>query len=94
MQGPLLKEHILSGEEFLILIAKKEAHLIIRIAKENPLINIRAGIRVNSDIGANYISRFGIEPGGDSFDRIVSLISNAKNIKLSGVHCHISRQGD
>lgn len=89
-KGPLLKEHILSGGIFNI-DSEEEAHLIIRIAKENPLINIRAGIRVNSDIGANYISRFGIELGGESFDRIVSLLKQCQNIQLSGVHCHISR---
>lgn len=89
-KGPFLKEHILSGGLFNI-DSEDEALQIVKVAKENPSFNIQVGIRVNSDIGAGYISRFGIELGGESFDRVVSLLKQFRNIHLVGLHCHISR---
>lgn len=89
-KGPLLKEHILSGGLFNI-DSEDEALEIIEVANANPHVDIQVGIRVNSDIGAGYISRFGLELGSETFERVVSLLKQCRNIHLAGLHCHISR---
>lgn len=43
------------------------------------------------DIGAGYISRFGLEKDSESFRRTIDCLKACGNVVLSGVHCHISR---
>ena len=49
----------------------------------------RIGLRVNLDLGQNFISRFGMNiPDVEAAFQIVSSIPN---LSIAGLHCHISR---
>lgn len=89
-KGKLLEEHVLHGGLFNI-DNEEETCRIIDIAKRNKDTSIKVGIRVNSDVGAGFVSRFGIELDSPSFINTVSLLNQIDNIKLVGLHCHISR---
>lgn len=89
-KGEKLEEHLLSGG-ISNVDNVDEAIRIIVLADKNPDIIIRVGMRINSDIGANYVSRFGVELDSDEMHYIVRLFSTKKNICLCGVHCHVSR---
>ena len=49
----------------------------------------RCGLRVNLDVGQNFVSRFGM----DERDIHVAFeqVSKVANLTISGLHCHISR---
>ena len=68
-----------------------EAERIIVLAKSNPQKKIRVAIRLNFDVNAGYVSRFGIETNSDSLDIVFKRLKQFKNIKICGLHCHISR---
>lgn len=89
-KGELLEEHLLNGGISNIDSAE-EANRVIAIAKENPDHLIKVGLRINSDIGANYISRFGLELDSDDLSEVVSCLQKQVNIRIAGIHCHISR---
>ena len=69
----------------------QEATRVLRLAEQNPGKTISVGIRLNFDIGANYISRFGVEFGGDELKQIVDDFDKVENIRITGFHCHMSR---
>ena len=43
------------------------------------------------DLGANFISRFGMVDGSPELLETVKIIRETENLKLIGLHCHISR---
>ena len=69
----------------------EEVKRICRYAKQHAHANLQVGIRLNMDVGVNFISRFGFEPNSKALDYAISLIKENKNINVVGVHCHISR---
>lgn len=89
-KGNLLEQFILNGgvcnidNEF-------EAERITQLAKDNPSIYIKVGIRINTDIGAGFISRFGVDPDSSAMDNILRMIKSQPNLSLVGVHMHVSR---
>lgn len=89
-KGPMMETHILNGGICNIdnII---EAHQVIEIAKQNPCTTIKIGIRINSDIGAGFTSRFGIDIYRDDIDDVVNMIKSQHNIQLVGLHMHVSR---
>lgn len=89
-KGELLDEHLLNGGVSNI-DSRDEALRIIELAKKNPKVEIRVGIRVNADVGANFISRFGIELNDEKFGETVRILELVPNIKIIGLHCHVSR---
>lgn len=89
-KGDMLTEHLLNGG-ISNIDNEHEAITIASIAKLNPDKHIHVGIRLNLDIGANYISRFGLELDSPSLDKVLSILNKYDNISLCGVHCHISR---
>ena len=90
VKGKLLNEHLLNGG-IANIDNITEANRIVNIAEENPTIKIKVGIRVNLDVGAGYISRFGLELDSNEFTETIKLLKKNPNIKLVGFHCHISR---
>lgn len=66
-----------------------ELKLVCQKAKENPDQQFEIGLRVNVDLGQNFISRFGLDDEGLSaaFD----IIGSIPNLDVAGLHCHISR---
>ena len=70
----------------------KELSTLCEVAKEHSSKDFEIGIRVNIDVGQNFISRFGIDL--EQVEEAVDMIKKVPNIKLIGLHCHISRCRD
>jgi diaminopimelate decarboxylase len=47
------------------------------------------GIRVNLDVGQGFVSRFGMDES--DVERAFRRVSRVANLKIAGLHCHISR---
>lgn len=52
-------------------------------------VHIYIGLRVNIDVDAGYISRFGVDVNGEEFTRIMDEIASDSHVTISGFHCHI-----
>lgn len=89
-KGPKMFEHIDNGG-ILNIDSLDEAKLIVAHSRKNPETLYRLGIRVNMDVGGDFISRFGLVPDSEDMIEVVRLIESMPNMKLVGVHCHISR---
>lgn len=92
--GPLkqgmLEDYVINGG-LVNIDNMQECFRLIEIAKENIDKNIRVGIRVNIDIGQDFISRFGLDPDTEEFDTVVKLLKKQENIQLCGIHCHVGQ---
>ncbi len=66
-----------------------ETERLCEAARACPAKQFEVSLRVNADVGQNFISRFGLDPADipSVFDRIRDI----KNLKITGLHCHISR---
>ena len=87
-KGPLSVSHLLNGG-LLNIDNFEELEKIYQIAKMNSDKKIKIGIRVNIDIGQNFISRFGIDE--PDLHKVFLTINNYSNIEVQGIHCHIGR---
>lgn len=59
-------------------------------AGQNVDLTYNLGIRLNIDIGQNFISRFGVSVQNGDFDRAITMIRSTTNVKLIGLHCHVA----
>ena len=84
-------EELLLGGGMSNIDNEAEANRIIEIAKRHPEVLIKVGVRINTDIGAGYVSRFGVDADSEDLGRLVAKIREQKNLRLVGVHLHISR---
>lgn len=89
-KGELMEEMVLHGG-ISNIDNYGEALRIIALAKANPDKLIKIGLRINTDIGANFISRFGLDIDGEEIGRVVNELKIVPNIKIVGLHMHISR---
>lgn len=89
-KGILMENHILNGG-ISNIDNESEAQLVVKIAKKNPTKLLKIGLRINTDIGAGFISRFGIEVNSREMDRIIFLLKGESNIHIVGLHMHVSR---
>ena len=89
-KGELLEQFILNGGVSNI-DNEVEAQRVVQLAKDNPSTNIKVGIRINTDIGAGFISRFGVDPDSDAMVNILTMIKAQPNLSLVGIHMHVSR---
>jgi diaminopimelate decarboxylase len=89
-KGPQMEEHVLNGG-ISNVDNKAEALRVVTLAKAHPETIIRVGIRINTDIGASFISRFGLEVDSDEMDNVVAILKAEPNIKVVGLHMHVSR---
>ena len=87
-KGPLMDEHLLRGG-IVNLDSLDEARRAAALARQTgkPL---GVGLRINLDVGGNFISRFGLEPGSDDLNEALAVLRQA-GVQLRGLHCHISR---
>lgn len=86
-KGDVLEKHLFAGG-INNIDRIEEAERICEISKKHPGFQIKTGIRVNFDIDAGYISRFGIDI--DQMKEIIGLLTR-NGIIINGLHCHISR---
>lgn len=89
-KGPQMEEHVLNGG-ISNIDNKAEAERVVALAKAYPETFIKIGIRINTDIGANFVSRFGLEVGSQEMDDVVAVLKAQPNIKVVGLHMHVSR---
>ncbi len=89
-KGPLMEEHILNGG-ISNIDNEAEACRVVEIAGRNLDVEIRIGIRINTDIGAGFISRFGLDVGSAEMTRVVDMLKSTPNVRLVGLHMHVSR---
>lgn len=89
-KGEMMEEHILKGG-ISNIDNKAEAERVVALAKNHPETIIKIGVRINTDIGANFISRFGLEVGSQEMDDVVTMLKKESNIKIVGLHMHVSR---
>lgn len=88
MKGPQMEEFLLNGGVVNIDNAA-EADRIITLAEKNPEKKLTVGIRVNMNVGQNFVSRFGMEAYTEEFDTVFNKLEATKNIDIIGMHCHI-----
>lgn len=88
MKGPQMEEFLLNGGVVNIDNAA-EAERIIALAEANPDKKLTVGIRVNMNVGQNFVSRFGMEAYTEEFDMVFNKLEATKNIEIIGMHCHI-----
>ncbi|MBS5986933.1 pyridoxal-dependent decarboxylase [Clostridium sp.] len=89
-KGECLEEHLLNNG-IVNIDSVDEAKQIIHIANQHFEHQFKVGIRINLDVGADFISRFGLAPESEDLKNIIDLLSDYKNISVVGLHCHISR---
>lgn len=89
-KGEMMEEHILNGG-ISNIDNEAEAIRVIELAKRHPSKNLKIGIRINTDIGAGFVSRFGVETDSETMERVVIMIKAQPNLKLVGLHMHVSR---
>lgn len=89
-KGEMMEEHILNGG-ISNIDNEAEAIRVIELAKQHPDKNLKVGLRINTDIGAGFVSRFGIETDSPTMDRVVGMIKAQSNLHLVGLHMHVSR---
>lgn len=92
-KGTLLEEHLLGGG-INNIDNLSEALRVCRLADENPGKLIKTGLRINVDLGRGTVSRFGLDPDGSDMERALSELKKRKNIRINGVHCHLSHARD
>lgn len=63
------------------------AALLERAEKRHELI--RLGLRVSLDVGNGVNSRFGVDPDGEEFQKIMQEIRDGRYVELDGFQCHI-----
>lgn len=49
------------------------------------------GVRLNFGIGNGVVSRFGMDVNGKDFYEMIDILKKSKNLRLVGLHCHISK---
>ena len=88
-KGECLEEHVLN-DGILNIDNYQEAQRVVTISKKCSK-QLRVGLRINLNLNDKFISRFGLE--GEELDETVKLLKS-NNIKIVGLHCHISRNRD
>lgn len=89
-KGEKMYEHLLHGG-ILNIDSLDEAKRIAAFCNEHTEKEFTVGIRINMDLGGDFISRFGLEPGSKDLQDTVALLKTQQNLKVIGLHCHISR---
>lgn len=89
-KGPDMLSHLVDGG-ILNIDNQHEACEIVKIAQTYPTKQFKVGLRINTDIGAGFISRFGIDSDNNGLQDTINILKSADNIKISGLHMHVSR---
>lgn len=92
-KGALLEEHLLFGG-IVNVDNYNECERICALASSHPEQEFKIGLRLNLDLGAGFISRFGMVEDSEDMLRSVELIKMHKNLHVVGMHCHIKAPRD
>lgn len=89
-KGELLEEHLLN-HGIVNVDNLGEMQRICDICDKHKDVAIEVGLRINIDVGGSFISRFGFEFDGEDYRKAIQLVDEQENLKIVGIHCHISR---
>lgn len=89
-KGIKMENHVLEGG-ISNIDNEDEAERVIALAHAHPDKELKIGLRINTDIGAGFVSRFGLDVGRDEMDRVVAKLKAVSNIEIIGLHMHVSR---
>lgn len=89
-KGKMLEEHILNGG-ITNIDNMAELERVISLSQKYPNLQLKVGLRINVDIGANFISRFGFDVDSSEIFDVVAKIRAQSNLELVGLHMHVSR---
>lgn len=89
-KGEMLEEHLLNGG-ILNIDNEAEAVRVVDIAKKHIDKTFKVNIRINARIDIGFKSRFGIDDGSEQMERVVALLKAQENVRLVGLHMHVSR---
>ena len=89
-KGALLEEHMLNGG-ILNIDNEDEAKRVVAFAQQHMDKTFKVNIRITARIDIGFVSRFGIEDGSQQMERVVALLKAQVNVKLVGLHMHVSR---
>ena len=89
-KGKMLEEHLLKGG-ILNIDNEAEAERVVLFAQQHPEKIFKVNIRITARIDIGFVSRFGIEAGSEAMERVVVLLKKQNNVKLVGLHMHVSR---
>lgn len=67
----------------------RDVTMLSAVADKHPDANIAVVLRCNFALHDNGdISRFGMDPDGETFAHALAVIQTAPNLRLKGLHCH------
>lgn len=89
-KGKMLEEHLLNGG-ILNIDNENEAQRVVAFAQQHLDKTFKVNIRITARIDIGFVSRFGIGDGSQQMERVVALLKAQKNVKLVGLHMHVSR---
>lgn len=89
-KGKMLEDHLLKGG-IVNIDNEDEAKRVVSFARLHLDRTFKVNIRITARIDIGFVSRFGIEAGSQQMERVVTLLKKQKNIKLVGLHMHVSR---
>ena len=89
-KGDAMYEHLLHGG-ILNIDSLDEAKRIVSFCNDHQNKEFTVGIRINMDLGGDFISRFGLELDSQDLRETIALLKAQKNLNVVGLHCHISR---
>lgn len=89
-KGDEIFEHLENGG-ILNIDSLDETKRVVAYCKSHIENKYKCGLRINMDLGKDFISRFGFEDGSEDLISAVELIRGTNNLRLVGLHCHISR---
>lgn len=88
-KGPKMEDH-LEANGILNIDNLEEVDRVISFASHNERL-IKVGIRVNINVGQNFISRFGIDADSLDLPAAVEKLDKCPFTRLVGLHCHIGQ---
>lgn len=89
-KGKMLEGHLLNGG-ILNIDNEDEAKRVIALAQKHLDKIFKVNIRITAKIDIGFVSRFGIEADSSQMERVVALLKKQSNVKLVGLHMHVSR---
>lgn len=89
-KGDCLEECLLSGGK-LHVDNNDDLANVIEVASQNTDKQFNVGVRVNFDVDNGLLSRFGFDNSNGDFAKCVNKLNAISNIKVNGIHFHISR---
>ena len=82
-------KYYIAANHGIVNIDCYEEFAALRERAEERHESIRLGLRVSLDVGNGVIYRFGVDPDGEEFQKIMQELRDSRYVELDGFHCHI-----